>query len=78
MQEAGAATTIYRLSQGMGEKPGADIRAAITVYLQAAIADDWPAMDRGVPSATAAARKALDAIYARCCNPTSPELAAIR
>ncbi len=63
VQEAGAATTIYRLSQGMGEKPGAEIRAAITVYLQAAIADDWPAMDRGVPSANSAARKALDAIY---------------
>lgn len=64
VQEAGAATTIYRLSQGMGEKSGADIRAAITVYLVSAIADDWPAMDRrGVPSANAAARKALDAIY---------------
>lgn len=63
VQEAGAATTIYRLSEGMGEKPGADIRAAITVYLQAAIADDWPAMDRSVPSANAAAAKALDAIY---------------
>jgi len=63
VQEAGAATTIYRLSQGMGEKPGADIRAAVTTYLQAAITDDWPAMDRGVPSANASARKALDAIY---------------
>ncbi len=64
VQEAGAATTIYRLSQGMGEKPAADIHAAVTTYLEAAIADDWPAMDRGVPSANASARKALDAIYA--------------
>lgn len=64
VQEAGAATTIYRLSQGMGEKPAADIRAAVTTYLEAAIADDWPAMDRGAPSASASARKALDAIYA--------------
>ncbi len=63
VQEAGAATTIYRLSQGMGEKPAADLRAGITAYLQAAIADDWPAMDRGEPSANEAARKALDAIY---------------
>jgi Protein of unknown function (DUF4239) len=63
VQEAGAATTIYRLSQGMGEKEGADIRAGITAYLEAAIADDWPAMDRGTPSTKAAARKALDAIY---------------
>ncbi len=30
VQEAGAATTIYRLSQGMGEKAGADIRGAVT------------------------------------------------
>src|SRR5271169_589970 len=42
-QEAGAATTIYRLSQGMGEKPGADIRGATTNYLRlAVIAIDRP------------------------------------
>lgn len=64
VQEAGAATTIYRLSQGMGEKPAADIRSAVTAYLKAAIEDDWPAMDRGTPNADPAARKALDAIYA--------------
>jgi hypothetical protein len=43
VQEAGAATTIYRLSDGMGEKPGADISSAMNTYLKAAIADDWPA-----------------------------------
>jgi hypothetical protein len=64
VQEAGAATTIYRLSQGTGEKPGADVRKAVTAYLEAAIADDWPAMDRGTPNANPKARKALDAIYA--------------
>jgi hypothetical protein len=64
VQEAGAATTIYRLSQGMGEKPGADIRNAVTAYLKVAIADDWPAMDNGVTGANRAARQALDAIYA--------------
>jgi len=63
-QEAGAATTIYRLSQGMGEKSGADIRAAVSDYLKAAISDDWPAMDRGVTGASPAARQALNAIYA--------------
>ncbi len=63
-QEAGAATTIYRLSQGMGEKAGADIRGAVTNYLKLAIDDDWPAMDRGVPGASRAARQALDAMYA--------------
>jgi hypothetical protein len=63
-QEAGAATTIYRLSQGMGDKPGADIRSAVTNYLKVAIADDWPAMDLGTPGASRSARQALDAIYA--------------
>jgi hypothetical protein len=64
VQEAGAATTIYRLSQGMGEKPAAEIRAAVTNYLEAAIAYDWPAMNRGIRTADSPARQALDAIYA--------------
>jgi Protein of unknown function (DUF4239) len=63
-QEAGSATTIYRLSQGMGDKPGADIRSAVTNYLKVAIADDWPAMDLGTEGASRPARQALDAIYA--------------
>jgi Protein of unknown function (DUF4239) len=63
-QEAGAAATIYRLSQGMGEKAGADIRSATTNYLRLAIADDWPAMDGGTMGASKPARQALDAIYA--------------
>jgi hypothetical protein len=33
-QEAGAAATIYRLSQGIGEQPGAALRAALTTYLK--------------------------------------------
>jgi hypothetical protein len=64
VQEAGAATTIYRLSQGLDEKSEANIRGAVTTYLKVAIADDWPAMDRGVAGASRAARQALDAIYA--------------
>jgi hypothetical protein len=63
VQEAGAVTTIYRLSEGMGDKPGADLRAAVTAYLKAAIEDDWPAMDREIPGASPDARKALNAIY---------------
>ena len=63
VQEAGAATTIYRLSQGIGEKPGVDIRGAVTNYLKVAIADDWPAMERGA-TGSRAARQALNAIYA--------------
>ena len=64
VQEAGAATTIYRLSQGMGDKAGAELRTAVTTYLRAAIDDDWPAMDRGTPEQSPQARKALTAIYA--------------
>ncbi|MGC1776603.1 MAG: hypothetical protein WBB34_01565 [Xanthobacteraceae bacterium] len=64
VQEAGAATTIYRLSQGMGDQAGADLRAAVTAYLEAAIKDDWPAMGRGTPQQSPAGRKALNAIYA--------------
>ncbi|HUI15512.1 MAG TPA: DUF4239 domain-containing protein [Xanthobacteraceae bacterium] len=63
VQEAGAATTIYRLSQGMADKPAADLRTAVTTYLEAAIASDWPAMDRGIVVMDSPARKALDAIY---------------
>jgi hypothetical protein len=63
VQEAGAAATIYRLSQGMGDKAGADIRNAVTQYLEVAIAEDWPAMDRGTTGASPSARRALDAIY---------------
>jgi len=63
-KEAGAAETIYRLSQGMNEKPGTAIRDAVTNYLKIAIADDWPAMSRGVPGASRSTRQALDGIYA--------------
>src|SRR5580698_3628661 len=63
VQEAGAAATIYRLSPGMGEKSGADLRSAVSHYLEVAIADDWPAMDRGITGASPTARQALDAIY---------------
>jgi hypothetical protein len=62
-KEAGAAETIYRLSPGLGDKSGMAIRSAITDYLKAAIADDWPAMSRGVSRAGRASRQALEGIY---------------
>jgi Na+/proline symporter len=49
-QEAGAATMIYRLSEGIPAAPGGAIRGALVAYLNAAIADDWPAMERGTTS----------------------------
>jgi hypothetical protein len=60
-QEAGAAATVYRLSQGIGEQAGDPLRAALTSYLKAAIADDWPAMERGGESRSA--QQALDSVY---------------
>jgi hypothetical protein len=46
-QEAGAAATIYSLSEGIGSDPGAALRGAVTNYLEAAINEDWPDMERG-------------------------------
>ena len=46
-QEAGAAATIYRLSEEIGTEPGTAIREVIINYLKAAIAEDWPAMEHG-------------------------------
>jgi nucleotide-binding universal stress UspA family protein len=62
-QEAGAAETIYRLSPDMGEKPRAELRAALMTYLKVAVADDWPAMDRDIEGASRATRQALDDVY---------------
>jgi hypothetical protein len=48
--EASAAATVFRLSQGLDAPHGAAIRAATTTYLKEAVAKDWPAMDRGTSS----------------------------
>jgi hypothetical protein len=60
--EAGAAATIYRLADGMGGVPGAELRAAVTTYLQGAVREDWAAMERGV--ASRAVTQTLDTVYA--------------
>ncbi len=82
VQEAGAASTVYRLSGGLEEKAGVDIRSAVSNYLKSAIADDWPAMARG-ETGSQRARHALDAVYAmvlasdvaqRAGNPVMSEL----
>ncbi len=59
--EAGAAATIYRLADGMGNIAGVELRDAITVYLNAVITENWPAMERGDESPIAI--RALDAVY---------------
>jgi len=70
-REAGAAETIYRLSQGIGGEPGIALRAALTNYLKVAISDDWPAMERG--RASESAREALDGVYKALLTFNSPE-----
>lgn len=65
VREAGAAVTIYRLSDGLGGKPGAELRAGLSNYLRTAIAEDWPAMERNEVGGSRAARRALNDIYAK-------------
>ena len=61
-QEAGAAATIYRLADGIGAEPRAALRDELTGYINALIAEDWPAMERG--GASPVATRALDGVYA--------------
>src|ERR1051326_4013994 len=63
VREAGAAENLYRLSQGLGDFSGPDLRKSVAAYLKAAMADDWPAMDAGTVNAGGPAKQALDAIY---------------
>src|SRR5262245_56877982 len=59
--EASAAATVFRLTQGLDGSHAAAIRKATTEYLKEAVAKDWPAMDRGTSSNDVTA--ALSAIY---------------
>jgi len=65
-REAGAATTIYRLTDGMTAERRTALRGAMTTYLSAAIKKDWPAMERGAvdPDVTTA----LSNIYTTLLN----------
>ncbi len=46
-REAGAAATIYRLSNGLGEPRRTALRAAMTRYLTSTIKDEWSTMEHG-------------------------------
>ncbi len=70
-REAGAAATIYRLSQGISGEAGNALRAALTNYLRVTISDDWPAMERG--DASPKAREALDVVYRALLTFDAPE-----
>jgi hypothetical protein len=63
VREAGAAENLYRLSQGLGDFSGADLRKAVATYLKAAMPADWPAMDKADVNASGPAKQALDGIY---------------
>ena len=60
-REAAAAATVYRLTVGLEREHGAAVRQAMTQYLDAAIKEDWPAMEHGKGSA--AGSQAMTAVY---------------
>lgn len=62
VREGGSAVNLYRLTGGMDAQTGHNVRALLTRYLETAIADDWPAMERG--AASAKATQALNDLYA--------------
>lgn len=55
-KEASASATVYRLTRGLDDEHAAAVRKAMTDYLNAAISQDWPAMQEGKdsPAVTAA------------------------
>ena len=48
--EASAAATVFRLTQGLDADHGAAVRKATTNYLREAVDKDWPAMGQGTSS----------------------------
>jgi len=73
-QEAGAAETIYRLSSSLGDVERKDqLRGALTGYLAVVVADDWPAMDRGVVGGSRSVRQALDGLHASLLTAPLPQ-----
>jgi hypothetical protein len=59
--EAAAAATVYRLSYGLDNEHGDAIRRAMSDYLDAAIKQDWPAMEHGKGSD--AGSNTMNALY---------------
>jgi Protein of unknown function (DUF4239) len=54
--EAGAAATVFRLADGIGDREGDAIQVAIGAYLHAVVEQEWPAMEgeHESPAATGA------------------------
>jgi hypothetical protein len=73
-QEAGATETIFRLSSSLGEPSRKEqLRGALTAYVAVAVADDWPAMDRGEEEGSPSVRQALDELYTVLLAPPLPQ-----
>jgi hypothetical protein len=71
VREAGAAASIYRLSDGLQGEAPAGVRKNLTTYLQTAIAEEWPAMEKGGESATVT--RVLDSVYAAALRYEPPD-----
>jgi hypothetical protein len=71
-REGGAAATIYRLIDGVEGEAGRAVHTNLTTYLETAIREEWPAMEKGRESAAVA--RALDSVYAAALSyrPTDP------
>jgi len=69
--EAAAAATLYRLADGIDGEPGPTIKKRLTAYLESAIAQDWPAMEKGKPSP--ATTRALADLYAAALTYKPPD-----
>ncbi len=65
--EASAAATIYHLVPGLAPLQAAATRSALTAYLKSAVAEEWPAMERG--HANLSTRQALGTIYTALLTP---------
>jgi Na+/proline symporter len=75
-EEAAAAASIYRLSPGVDAAHRPAIDRALSLYLESAGKDDWPAMDRGEisPVATQALTDIYTAVLAVSPNNTRDEV----
>ena len=69
--EAGAATAVFRLAEGMGNPAAEEVHAAMADYVDSAIDADWAAMQRGVESPETVA--ALSDVYRAVLRYTPPD-----
>lgn len=61
-QEAAALATLYSLSASIEGPPGAALREGLIRYVQSAIAEEWPAMERGQEARSVT--RSLNGVYA--------------